>query len=57
MWSIFISVLVIYTLITVPIQVGFSAHNSVRSGLRIWEWVVDFLFVCDIVVCFNTSFC
>ena len=53
-WSIFISMLVIYTLITVPIQVGFNAHDSVNSGLRAWEWVVDFL-LCVTLLCALTQ--
>jgi CRP-like cAMP-binding protein len=55
-WSVFISVLVVYSLLSVPIQVGFAAQSSMPLGLLVWEWVVDLLFLGDVLVCLNTSF-
>ena len=57
LWSVFITILVIYSILSVPFLVGFDiARETLPLEMSVLEWIVDFLFVCDILVCFNTSF-
>ena len=59
-WDSLLAVLVIYVALVEPIRVGFTLEtdrsSEVYGGLYWFEFLVDFLFICDLFVCMRTCF-
>ena len=54
LWDIFIGILIIYSVISVTLSICFEIEPS--FGDKMMEWIVDFIFLVDIFVVFNTAF-
>lgn len=58
-WDTFIGILIVYSVIFIPIQIGFTVQYTLDSPLAwlvILDILIDFFFFCDIVVSFHTSY-
>lgn len=55
-WDMFVIILAVWNCITIPIDIAF--HNDIFTsvGFILFDIVVDFLFLLDIVVNFRTTF-
>lgn len=53
-WDIFIGALLIYTALFVPFRLAFEDEASL--GVQVWDFMVDGLFLADIVLTFCTGF-
>ena len=52
-WDLFITVVLLYTCITTPMRIAFSDGDTL--GQSIVKWFVDFLFLVDIIIIFNSA--
>ena len=48
--------MLLYTCITTPARIAFDNDNDIEVGWETIRWIVDFLFLIDIVVNFNTAY-
>jgi len=58
-WDTFIGILIIYSVIFIPIQIGFTVQYTLDSPLAwlvILDIFIDIFFFCDIVISFHTSY-
>jgi len=55
-WDIFVGILIIYSVISVPFRIGFAFEADPNSFLGIFDWVVDSFFFLDMGVAFRTAF-
>lgn len=53
-WDLLIGVLIIYSVLFIPVQIGFSWYED--GGLPIFENIVDALFFADIIFCFRLAY-
>jgi CRP-like cAMP-binding protein len=53
-WDIVIGVLIVYSILTIPIQIGFSTISV--GGLALFEVIIDVLFGLDIFACCRTAY-
>jgi hypothetical protein len=53
-WNIVTMLLLLYTASFVPYRTSFI--DVAEPGLVIWEWMVDALFMCDILINFISAF-
>ena len=53
-WDIFICVLVIYSIIMIPIRIGFDARPE--FGFTVFDGFIDCVFFLDMCLSFNTAF-
>jgi hypothetical protein len=52
-WDLFITVILVYTCIATPARIAFSSEDTV--GWATVRWIVDFLFLMDIIIIFNSA--
>jgi hypothetical protein len=53
-WNLYISVLLIYSVIFVPVKVSFFDESS--TGMIAWDFIVDASFATDIIFTFFTGY-
>ena len=54
-WDLFMTVVLVYTCVATPSQIAFPPPGGVKLGWKIVRWTVDFLFLIDIFVIFNSA--
>lgn len=54
-WDIWVAVLIVYSILLVPVRVGFAWQSCIFSTDWWWDVVVDLCFGIDIVFCFRTA--
>jgi hypothetical protein len=52
-WDLFITLILIYTCVATPARMAFAEHDTI--GWIIVKWVVDALFLMDIIITFNSA--
>lgn len=55
-WDAFLAVLVVYSVVVVPLRIGFNEEASPRSAIFWFEVSIDFVFIIDIVVNCRTAY-
>jgi hypothetical protein len=55
-WDLFITIVLLWTCIATPARIAFEDGNTVEVGWETVKWIVDFLFLIDIVINFNTAY-
>lgn len=55
-WDAFLAVLVVYSVVVVPLRIGFKEEASPRSAIFWFEVSIDFVFIIDIVVNCRTAY-
>jgi hypothetical protein len=53
-WDAFVSVLIIYSVISVPFYIAFNTDAT--GGLLVWEYILDISFGIDIIFTFFTGY-
>lgn len=53
-WDLFITLILVYTCVATPARIAFSTEDTV--GWAIVRWLVDFLFLVDIIIIFNSAY-
>lgn len=53
-WDLIVSLIVIYSIIMVPLQLSFSVATD--GGFYVVDWIVDVFFMIDIIVNFFTAY-
>lgn len=53
-WDVIIGILIVYSILTIPIQIGFSTVSV--GGLALFEVIIDILFGIDIFACCRTAY-
>lgn len=53
-WDAIVSIIVIYSIIMVPLQLSFSV--AIEGGFHVVDWIIDVLFMIDIIVNFFTAY-
>jgi hypothetical protein len=53
-WDMIMMVMVVYVALIAPYRIGFGV--DARDGWLVWETVVDFLFMADVLINFRTGF-
>lgn len=54
-WDLFITIILIYTCIITPARLAFDNDGDIEIGWETARWIVDFCFLVDIVINFNTA--
>lgn len=55
-WDLLIMILSLFNCFTVPIEVAFEPEFMQNSTIQITNFVIDFIFLCDIVLAFRTVY-
>lgn len=55
-WDILIMILAIFNCISVPLQVAFDPPTFNNTSFTIANYVIDFIFLIDIIICFRTIY-
>ena len=57
-WDAFIGILIFYSVLVVPMQIGFISFDdtSGADGITYMEYALDFVFLFDIIASFNTAY-
>ena len=57
-WDIFIGILIVYSVLVIPIQMGFPALATTGDfeNLTYVEYALDFVFLFDMIAAFNTAY-
>jgi hypothetical protein len=57
-WDAFIGILIFYSVLVVPMQIGFISFDdtSGADGITYMEYALDFIFLFDIIASFNTAY-
>ena len=59
-WDAFIGVLIIYSVLVIPMQIGFPAFSgpdgNVGQSALYFEYAMDFIFLFDMAAAFNTAY-
>lgn len=55
-WDLFITIVLLWTCIATPARIAFDDGDTVEVGWETVKWIVDFLFLIDIVINFNTAY-
>lgn len=53
-WDLFIGILIIFSVILIPVQIGFARKSS--GGLAVFDYVVDAFFVIDMIASMRTCY-
>ena len=54
-WDIWVAFLIIYSILFVPLRVGFAWRSCIFESDWWWDVLVDICFATDIVLCFRTA--
>ena len=54
-WDIWVAVLIVYSILFVPLRVGFAWRSCIFQSDWWWDVLVDLCFATDIVLCFRTA--
>tara|TARA_B110000285_G_C15000451_1_gene551158 strand:- start:293 stop:625 length:333 start_codon:yes stop_codon:yes gene_type:complete len=54
-WDLFMTIVLVYTCVATPAQIAFPPEGGVKVGWKVVRWMVDFLFLMDIIVIFNSA--
>jgi cbb3-type cytochrome oxidase subunit 1 len=52
-WDMFITLILLWTCISTPARIAFSEEDTI--GWTTLKWTIDFLFLIDIIVIFNSA--
>ena len=55
-WDLLVGALIVYSVIIIPYRLGFAVEADVGGAFYWFDWAVDTVFVCDIVVNFRTAY-
>ena len=55
-WDLFITLILLISCFSTPYIIAFSDVDEQDLGIKIFENVIDFLFLLDVIVIFNTAF-
>ena len=55
-WDLFITIVLVYTCIATPARIAFDNNDEIEVGWEAIRWIVDFFFLIDIIICFNTAY-
>ena len=55
-WDLFVMLLAIYNSFSIPIFIAFNPPAGENPGMVAIDFIIDMLFMCDIVLNFRTTF-
>jgi Ion transport protein len=57
-WDLFLGVLILYTLITIPMELCFTTYEDLASssGLKGFDYFVNIVFFIDVILNFNIPY-
>ena len=55
-WDLFITIVLVWTCILTPARIAFDTDDDIEPGFETLRWIVDFFFLVDIVINFNTAY-
>ena len=54
-WDVWIALLIVYSILIVPVRVGFALRACILAADWWWDLIVDTCFAIDILLCFRTA--
>ena len=55
-WDVFITLVLLFTCITTPARIAFDNDDDIEVGWETTRWIVDFFFLVDIIINFNSAY-
>lgn len=55
LWDVFITMVLLWTCVVTPARIAFDQDDDVEIGWEVTRWVVDFMFLVDIFINFNSA--
>ena len=55
-WDLWIAFCILYSVISIPVYIGFNVFPTTDNALYVWDWIIDGFFWLDILLSFNTGF-
>jgi hypothetical protein len=56
LWDLFMTIVLLVSCVITPLEIAFEPDMTVKiSGIQIFDWVMDSLFLADIIIIFSSA--